>query len=256
MEPVEIGLTIFAAVIAAFLMLSCLWVWRDSKQRRAHREHLDQMRRAQAESLISYTRARKSKSRRVTGPATMEIRHQRWAKKKEHNLPPEHGSKWTSLRKKKKGWPKRFNPSDPIEEDPQLEEVVVPEAVADLSPHPRARPEITPDMVRRKTDPSREVEVDVSPFRTPVQMPAISEEDELVVPEGVVSPLSRRMSESDAEASQKRKRGGRQGNTEPAAGQLGHGVGRKRSRSRSPTDPSDRAQVVVEPAAGKATFYA
>lgn len=254
MEPLEIGLTLLTAAIAAFLLLSCLWVWRDSKQRRMNQQHLDEMRKAQAESLISYTRHRKSQSRRNTGPISMERRHQRWAEKKERNLAPERGTKWTRLRKKKKGWPKKFNPADPISEDPQLEEEVVPEAVADTSPHPRSRPDITPDLIRRRSHVT-EAEVAASPFRRPAQMPAIPEGDDLLVPEPVVSPLRRRMSEGELVTVPKRKWGGRQGSTEPATGQLGQ-QGRKRSRSRSPSDDSDRAQVVVEPKTGSAMFYA
>lgn len=210
------------AAISYFFLQSCLWTWRHWKQRQKNQQE------ARAELLISYTKDWKSRNRRVTGPIRMSERHQRWAEKKEQNLPPKHGTKWKEKWERKKNGnnknrlPDNSTPSLPsIHEDPLLEEEEVPEAAADGTPHPRGRLEITPDMVRcRSYSWLMAMTMRASLWvRWRAQMPA--EAEVLVITEPLVSPLRRRMSVSELVVTKKKK--GRRGSTFPATGQLGKG---------------------------------
>ena len=260
---------VMLALIAVFLLLTCAWIWRDVRRmRRKVEEDVEKMRRATAESMVTFMARKKSRSRRLQLPQDMAKVHEQWAEKKGQGVPPSHGSKG---RKKKKTYTPP--PSFGIREDPVREAQPVPEAVADPTPHPRARPEITPDMVRRRSEPeTHEVEVDImgepahfsgAPRRV-AALPPIAEGEEVLIPEPLTRAIVRKESVTEAGPPRNKwNRSARRGSTEPSTGQLQADPKKKRSSSRfrSPSSGSSgssgsASQVVVHPRTGTATWYA
>ena len=263
---------VMLSLILFWILFTFAWIWRDARRlRRKIERDNEKMRRATAESMVTYMASKKSSSRRHQLPKEMTKVHERWAEKRERGVPPSHGNKGRIIKKKsfaKPPW------RDWIREDPVREARSVPEAASDSSPHPRARPEFTPDMVtRRPSEPElHEVVVDImgeqahfsgAPRRA--ELPPIAEGEEILIPEPVTRAIVRKDSVTDAslpDPSQNRW-GARSGSTEPSTGQLPPVPKKKRSSSRfrppstgSAGSAGSASQVVVDPSTGAATWHA
>ena len=263
MEPLFIVFAVLLSIIAVLIILALGWLWRDGQRRlNANRRRLD------ADQMIALMARKKRDSKRVVLPKEMAYIHERWAEKKEQGVPPSRGSMGQLIRRKIYSPPRRSG----IREDPIREALIVPEAVADSTPHPRGGPVITPDMVRRRSPGLvHDVEVDImgqpahfsGEPRRQAALPPITEE--VLIPEPVTRAIARRDSVTEAslpDRSQNRW-GARSGSTEPSTGQLPEtSVSRRSSsRTRSPSPGSSGsagsgAQVVVDPNTGAATWHA
>ena len=257
---------VLLSIIAVLIMLVCGWILKDGARR-----HDANMRRADADQMIALMARKKRHSKRVVLPKEMVKIHERWAEKKEQGVPPSRGSKGQLIKRKIYSPPRRSG----IREDPIREALIVPEAVADSTPHPRGGPVITPDMVRRRSPGLvQDVEVDImgepahfsgAPSRA--ELPPIAEGEEILIPEPVTRAIARRESVTEASqpspAKSKWERRARSGSTEPSTGQLQEVSVRRRSssRGRSPSPDSSGtagsgARVVVDPNTGAATWRA
>ena len=274
---------VMLSLILFWILFTFAWIWRDARRlRRKIERDNEKMRRATAESMVTYMARKKSRSRRHQLPKEMTKVHERWAEKKDEGLPPRHGSKGRIIKTKTYTPPRRTG----IPEDPVREARYDSKAVYDPTPHPRARPEITPDMVtRRSSEPElHDVEVDImgepacfsgAPRRV-AALPPIAEGEEVLIPEPLTLAIARRESVSEdplpgpAWTWNKWNKSARSGSTEPSTGQLPPVPKKKKqssSRVRSPSagsatsagsagSASSAAQVAVDPNTGAATWHA
>lgn len=156
METLAIVFIVLLLMILLWIMCYVLVMWKKACDQAG--KETEDVRKATAESMVTYTHDRMSRTKRATLPVHSAAIQKNWRGKRMAGIPPSH--KTVGKRIIRPG--EEYAAGSPIEESPIAEEIPVPEAAADPSPHPRSRPHFSPGMYRKRSGSEpREVAIDV-----------------------------------------------------------------------------------------------
>ena len=247
MTGLEILFVLLLAIMAcaALACVAACFCWYLGARRAKEQADDRDLRRAIAESMVTFTQRKKSMQRRAQAPVHMEAVHKRWEAKKMIGLRPTH--KFEMPSNKFLGVdPKALGTGVTIEEEPELEEEHDPIAAVNPEPHPRFTPVAEPGTS------SGEVVAEVAPAS-----PHLATAQGQTVVQRALGP-----SRAVYKVGQARRWG-----TRPSSGQIGVDVGTGRhAKRRSPSQGSTGSSgsggrsstspvVALDPAAGTARFY-